>query len=337
VAAYYADASYGRLAMTGQVVGTYAIADTNAGCAWDSRGLNQDSVQHWAALANARAAAAGVDLRTYDKVIYAWARTPSCGFGGLAMPGARDIYLNLSSAAWSTASTGYKGNWSVATHELGHSLGAHHAGTVNCTTTTGARAPLSGSCSVAGSARESGDPVDLMRGYVAGQTVATRLPNVLHRAQMGFLVAGELRSVAGSGTYQVTLNPADLAGSAVKTIRVVRRPALANPWDVPSAATYADLFLEWRGSFGRFATFAATDPAVNGVTIRLGDDVRGTYVHPTRLVDTTPLTTAWGDAPLAVGRTFTDGFTGIRVTVVSRTLDAVNPAASAMVVRVVIP
>lgn len=337
VAAYYAQASYGRLALAGRVVGTYRIADTNAGCTWDPRGLGADSVQHWAALAGGMALAAGVDLRAYDKVVYAWARTATCGWGGLAMPAGRDLYLNLTPAAWDPANAGYNGNWHVAAHELGHSLGAHHAGSVACTSTAGVRTALSGTCSVAGAARETGDLMDLMIGYTASATAVTRLPSAFHRGQMGFLLAGEQRTVAGSGAYDVTLNPSDFAASAVKSVRVVRHAPLANPWDAPTAATYASLYLEWRAPFGRFDNFAAADAAVWGLTVRLGDEVRGVYVHPSRLVDTTPATASSADAPLAVGGSFTDGYTGIRITVLSRRLDAAVPANSTMVVRVVIP
>ena len=60
VAAYYAQSSWGQLALTGDVYGWYEIASTNTSCSYST----------WANQANQAAAAAGVDLASYDYVAY---------------------------------------------------------------------------------------------------------------------------------------------------------------------------------------------------------------------------------------------------------------------------
>ena len=60
VAAYYAQSSWGQLTLTGDVYGWYEIASTNTSCSYST----------WANQAKQAAAAAGVDLASYDYVAY---------------------------------------------------------------------------------------------------------------------------------------------------------------------------------------------------------------------------------------------------------------------------
>src|SRR5262249_61197710 len=64
-----------------------------------------------------------------------------------------------------------------------------------------------------------------------------------------------------------------------------------------------------------FDNFAPTDVAVTGVTIRLGPDY-GTKTQ-SLLLDATPETYTWKDAPLPVGRTMTDPLSRVSFTTVS--------------------
>ena len=58
---------------------------------------------------------------------------------------------------------------------------------------------------------------------------------------------------------------------------------------------------------------------MTGVTIRLSSDqaAPGGSTHNTMLIDTTPETTTYSDAPLQVGQTFTDPVKGVSITTVS--------------------
>jgi chitodextrinase len=75
------------------------------------------------------------------------------------------------------------------------------------------------------------------------------------------------------------------------------------------------LYLEFRQPSGAYDAFGASDPAVNGVIVRLAPDLN--VRTQSLLLDTTPSTSSFADAPLAAGMTFTDGVTGISITTVS--------------------
>src|SRR5262249_1455244 len=72
----------------------------------------------------------------------------------------------------------------------------------------------------------------------------------------------------------------------------------------------------FRQPFGSyFDNFAPSDVAVTGVTIRMGPDY-GTKTQ-SLLLDATPETFTWNDAPLPVGRTMTDPLSRVSFTTVS--------------------
>jgi chitodextrinase len=264
VNAYYQDASYGAVSLTGDVFGWYTIAATDAGCAYDS----------WASDARARAQAAGVDLSGYGYVVYAFPSASSCGWAGLAyLPG---------TSSWINGAMQLR----VVAHELGHNFGVHHASSLSCTS-AGVRVALSASCT----ADEYGDPFTVMG------SSSSRLHVNWHRAQLGWLT--DVQTVTASGTY--TLAPDELPG-APRLLRVARGDGT---W----------FQLEFRQPAGLFDAFSALDPAVNGVSIRLAPDT--SQLVQSKLLDATPETTTFTDAPLAVGRTLTDLVSGVRFTTVA--------------------
>jgi chitodextrinase len=170
-------------------------------------------------------------------------------------------------------------------HELGHNLGAHHASSLSCTE-GGARVALSSTCTQS----EYGDPFSVMG-------ASTRHQHTWHRAQIGWLA--DTSTVTASGTY--TLAAAPYAASP-RLVRVARGDGNF-------------LYLELRQPFGVYDSFASSDPAVQGVTIRVAPDL--SQLARSLLVDTVPSTASFADAPLAVGRTFTDPLTGVALTTVS--------------------
>jgi chitodextrinase len=187
----------------------------------------------------------------------------------------------------------------TVSHELGHNFGVHHASAESCTD-AGVRVTLSASCS----SSEYGDPFSVMG------SASTRLHHNWHRAQLGFTDAGQ--TISTSGDY--LLAPADSTG-ATRLLRIAR-----------SDGTYYQL--EFRQPTGIFDNFAATDPAVNGVTIRVAPNP--TTIVQSQLLDATPDTTTFADSPLAVGRTFADPFTGMQITTKS-----VSPSGATVTVAFV--
>jgi chitodextrinase len=159
---YYRDASYGQLALTGDVFGWYTIDATNAGCAYTT----------WASQARAKAAAAGVQLSDYQYTVYAFPQAASCGWSGLAyLPG---------TGSWINGAMTLR----VVGHELGHNFGVHHASTLACTTGT-----FTGSCTPS----EYGDPFSIMGG------AQTRHHVNWHRAQLGWFA--DTQTVTTTGSY----------------------------------------------------------------------------------------------------------------------------------------
>ncbi len=171
----------------------------------------------------------------------------------------------------------------VVSHEVSHNLGVHHASTLACSTGT-----FTGSCSQS----EYGDPFTVMG------AAQTRHHVNWHRAQLGWLP--DVQTVTASGTYLVA--PAELSGTP-RLVRVAR-----------SDGTY--LNLEFRQPWGTvFDNFAAGDPVVNGVSIRIAP-ATSTIVQ-SKLVDANPSTTTFSDAALGVGKTVVDPTTGVSITTVS--------------------
>jgi hypothetical protein len=174
----------------------------------------------------------------------------------------------------------------VVGHELGHNFGVHHASTLSCTT-GGVRSTFGSSCSQS----EYGDPFTIMG------SASTRHHVNWHRSQLGW--ASDVQTVTMSGSY--TLAAAPMSGTP-RLLRVAR-----------GDGTF--LNLELRKPWGSFDNFSTSDPAVNGVSIRIAPNT--TSIVQSKLVDANPSTTSFSDAALGVGQSVTDPLTGVSITTVS--------------------
>ena len=265
VSAYFQEESFGATTMSGDVFGWYNLPVPSTGCAFDT----------WATAANTAAIAAGVNLSSYQHLVYAFPSVSSCGWAGLAeMPGSR-VWIN--------------GSFTLRTlgHELTHNLGTHHAATLSCTSGS-VRVTISGNCSYS----EYGDPFDIMG-------ASSRHTSAWHKGQIGWLDPLAKQTVTASGTYTIT--PQEWSTGGVQSLRIAR------------GSTGNFFYLEYRRPFGTaFDTFSLTDPAVNGVTIRMAPEY--TSKQLSYLLDTTPATSTFTDAPLATGQTFTDATYAISIT-----------------------
>ena len=253
----------------------------------------------WRTQARSAATAAGVSLASYTNFVYAFPDAPACQWSGLgAMPGAD---------SWNNGAFSLR----VVAHELGHNFGVHHASSLSCTS-GGVRVSISSSCS----SSEYGDPFTVMG---AG---ATKHDHATHLGQFGWLPTSEVRAVGPGGPYQLGSILDGPAGSD----RLLRVDRHNGTW----------FYLDVRSVHGpNFDNFGSGDPAVNGVTVRISPNAPTPAfgVSQTQLVDTTPGTSTYADAPLAVGSTLTDPQTGLQIT----TLSAGSGGASVSIVDPIAP
>ncbi len=235
-------------------------------------------------------AQAGAALSGFSHVMYLFPDVPACAWSGLGMLPGPYTWVNGALGLY------------VMAHELGHNFGAHHSNAYDCTS-SGTRVSLSGTCT----SFEYGDPFSVM-GTGWSRQFAT-----FHKGELGWLAGTSTHTVTASGTY--TIAPAAATTGAVQLLRIARA----------GAALYVDV----RRPFGTwFDNFAPTDEGVGGVMIRRGPFAFNA-TQPA-LIDATPSTPTFADAPLDPGQTLTDPVTGITITTVS--VDA-----SGAVVDVVIP
>ncbi len=200
------------------------------------------------------------------------------------------------SCGWSgLAYLGWSGAWingsptlRTIAHELGHNFNVHHASSLNCTS-AGVRVTYSTSCT----ASEYGDPASVMG-------ASTRMHHARHQALLGYTMPTQ--QVSTSGTY--TIAPMEGAGSP-RLLKI-------------ALGTNVDLWLEYRQPTARFDNWISTDPFVMGVGMR----TTASYSSQSYVLDATPGTTTFNDAPLAAGQTFLDPVSGSRITVVSVTSTA---------------
>lgn len=189
VKAYFSDASYGQVTVSGDVFGWYQIAATDNAC---------EATSTWSTQARAAATAAGVNLSAYQHIAFVFPHSAACGWAGLAyMPGTH---------SWNNGTLSAR----VAGHELAHNFGVHHASTLACTS-AGVRVTLSTTCTES----EYGDPFDIMGN-------AARLTNNWHRWRLGYFSNSEVVTVTSANAGQLTLGVVSQAGSVPKIVRVDR-------------------------------------------------------------------------------------------------------------------
>ena len=244
---------------------------------------------NWMTLGTAAANAAGANLAAYTNVMFIFPGTSQCGFAGIGyVPGTITMLNGTLSVQ-------------VMTHELGHNYGLGHANAINCVV-NGTRVSLS----TAANCTEQGyaDPFSTMGNNALRHNQGSQL------GELGWLAASEKTVGAPGHTY--TVSPYFGSG-ATKLVRIPR-----------GDGSYFDL--DFRMTYGSFDNFAAGSPAVSGATIRLGWGTASPTNSPlaTRLIDTTPATATLTDAPLTLGRTFTDPVSSISITTTSVTATAVQ-------------
>ena len=247
---------------------------------------------------------AGVNLDGYHALVLV--APPS----ELGCPGGVQTILHHREADGSTRRIPLAVSWSLTdryiAHEIVHTHGVGHANALACR-----GASLAINCKT----REYGNAWDLM-GQDGGGLRMISAPLRAHMGWPGAIVHG-----SGSATY--TIGAATRPGSLPSAVQV-RLPIAGN--DPMTVRQPLSLWIEYRAPHGfdqRMASFA-TGAMVNltgtwqGI---VGNTVRTLACPQTApcLLDTSPQTATFADAGLAVGQTWTEPFTGTRITVESRT------------------
>ena len=235
----------------------------------------------WGTQADTAATNASFNPSNYNYVQYVLNQAPACGWAGLAyLPGTTSwvlgAYLDLR----------------VSGHELGHNFGTHHSNSYSCTE-SGVRVALSVAANCTSS--EYGDPFSIMG---QGQTSYMEHTN-FSRGNFGWLTAANTQDVTTNGSYSIhPIEPNDPSG--VQGLRINR-----------AGSNY--LLLEVRQPDGTpFDAFSASSLLATGVTARVVPAYSS--MSQSQLVDATPGTTSFSDAPLALNQSLYDPVSNATIT-----------------------
>jgi hypothetical protein len=273
--AFYQEESYGDISFTGKL-----SPDGDVFGWYTVNGSSGCAEGTWDAEARQAAEADGKSLAGYDHLIYVFPYRSACSWLGRASLGGSTVNIN-----------GPLGGSQVIGHELGHNLGLLHAGSWTCAK-GGKRVSISDSCSVS----EYGDPFDVMGNKGMRHSDGWKL------YKLGVLSLSENIDTVSSGTH--TLKAALTPSPAPEVLRMVR-PVSGGP--IGAISYY---YLEVREQGGIFENFA--DASTTGVSIRAVGVGSGTGAE-TLLIDSTPATFSFFDAPFQVGHTFADGYVHVTV------------------------
>jgi hypothetical protein len=273
---FFLENSYQQTWLSGDVVGWFTIATSSSLC--DTGTI--------ASQAQSAAVAAGVNLASYTRQVYAFPQN-ACGWWGLSSVGGNP------SQSWIDGDL----QLAVTGHELGHGLGLWHSHALDCGTVT-----LGPTCT----AIEYGDVFDKM-----GGTTYPGHFSSFQKERLGWLNAGTsppITTVLTSGTY--TLEAYETPGSGPKALKILKSTD-------PTTGYRTWYYIEARKAVG-FDDFltSVVNNAGNGVLIRTGSESDGNSSY---LLDATPATdtSIWDwyvDAPLITGQSYNDSGAGATIT-----------------------
>jgi gametolysin peptidase M11/alpha-galactosidase-like protein len=268
---HYED-SYQQTWLEGDVRGWYTLPISNSAC---------DFV---AVMNGAQQAAqnAGVDLSAYNRFIYAFPQTSTCGWWGLGTVGGNPSH------AWINGSLQLR----VVGHETGHNLGLYHSHALECGAAT-----IGGSCS----SIEYGDTVDIM-GSATGHV------NAFQKEWLGWLGYGSSPPIVAAnqdGVYSI--ESYEGVSSNPKAVKILKH--------TDANTGYRDwYYVEYRQANGFDGFLSGNTNVLTGVVIHSGSESTG---DSSFLLDLTPATSSWYDPALGVGQSFQDVDNGVTITLMS--------------------
>ncbi|WP_017220989.1 Ig-like domain-containing protein [Moritella dasanensis] len=270
VSDYYRESSYGQTWLSGDVLG-YLTLPINATCDFGT----MDGYAQQAAIDS------GIDVASYDRLIYLFPKNSTCGWRGQGTLG------GTPSRSWINGEL----NLLTIGHELGHNLGLKHAKELSCD-----RGYISDSCVEI----TYGDVLDIM-GKSEGHF------NAFNKERLGWLTPeqGEIVTADSDGSY--LLEPYETASNGMAKGLKVRRGA--------DAVTGEQLwyYLEYRQPLG-FDAFLAGKVVTGGVLVHLNSSAED--ITSSLLLDMTPHSSVLDldDAALLAGVSYTDVDAGVTIT-----------------------
>ncbi|QSX78973.1 NEW3 domain-containing protein [Agrilutibacter solisilvae] len=271
VSDFYWENSYGKTFLSGDTLGWFTLPLSESLC--DNNRFAQE--------ADRMAAAAGINLAQYSRLIYLMPRK-AC------MDGGANSGTALPSRMFATAN---EFNAQLITHELGHNFGLLHSGTTEC-----GGAVLGPACT----SNSYGDLADTMgSGYVNHFSA-------VHKDRMGWLDAARVATVSTTGTY--TLTPFETGTAGLKVLKV--------PRGIDAATGQPGYYyIEYRQPTGFDATLASLGNLAQGVLVHL-DGANSVLLDMTPNSDASSTYADTRDAALMAGRSWTDA-NGITLTLKS--------------------
>ena len=273
VSDFYWEASYEKTFLSGNTYGWFTVPVSTTTC--DTPAIARE--------ANAAAAASGVDLTPYSKVVYMFPKVAACSWGGAQDLGDRGedrVFINQGGITPHTIAP-----------ELGHGFGLFHSDSLDC----GANA-LGTSC--------------VRRGYFdQADTMGNRLAhfNAYQKERLGWFNTANgpvLREVTASGRYAI--EPYETRTTGVKALKFLK--------DIdPATGVKTWYYVEYRQPVGVDKSLASETNFTKGVLVHVG--YRSQWDDPVSLLlDMTPASNSSEpidvmDGALEVGRSLVDPLT----------------------------
>jgi len=272
VAAWYAEASYGRVTFVPTVTPFVRATTTSANA-------DINTLLHIASDVAEPLKAAGIDTTRFDRTIYIVPRIASVGPKGLTL--GSSMWLNCGGSDYVTFG---------AIHELGHSLGLAHAQSLRLGGRNGNVMTFPGldikqlSSDVIGFREDTGDPTNVM----SYAQVAAHF-GAYDKSQLGWIAP--IVSDGKDQTYELT--PLARRGGALYGIKV--------PMMQFKATSKRVYWIELRDGFGFDGNLG---PQARGFVVSVANDFS---CIPTCSIDAHPETQTLGDSAFQAGDTFKDG------------------------------